>query len=132
MKRKLLVITGTPGVGKSTLAKKIAKYLHFNRLDLHRYYKKLAIGYNYKKRCYDLDFKKLITFIENKKRKSPQGLILDSHLAHLLPRKTIDLCLVLVCCFWGWGRCCFRKYLLKKCRCSTDSAMLIMIQRIRA
>ena len=106
---KLVVITGTPGVGKSTLAKQLSKKLGFYRLDLSKYYKQISAGYNRRKKCYDIDlpkFEKLVggkikELIEGQKKekrqKSQKGLIIDSHIAHLLPRKWVDLCVVLTC-----------------------------------
>ncbi len=97
MKPKLIIITGTPGTGKSTLAKKLAGKLGFDRLDLHHYYRQLSVGYNRQKQCHDVDVKKLEKLLREKLAASKKGLIIDSHLAHLLPRKLVTLCLVLTC-----------------------------------
>ena len=97
MNKKLLILTGTPGTGKSTLAKKLAGKLGFDRLDLHHYYRQLSVGYNRQKQCYDIDVKKLEKLVREKLSSSKKGLILDSHLAHLLPKKLVTLCLVLTC-----------------------------------
>jgi len=59
---KVIIITGTPGAGKSTLAKKLAQELKFQRVDLHKYYKVISTGYNKKKQSYDIDIKKLRIF----------------------------------------------------------------------
>lgn len=91
---KLLIITGTPCVGKSTLATYLAKQLKAKRLDLHQHYKELSFGYNHKKQCYDINLTKLQPFIAKKKQEHPL-LIFDSHLSHLLPKELVNLCLVL-------------------------------------
>ena len=58
-KKPLICITGSPGVGKSTLAKFLTKRLGFDRLDLHHYYKRISSGYNRSKQSYDIDYKTL-------------------------------------------------------------------------
>lgn len=96
-KPKLIVITGTPGVGKSTTAKILVQKLSFARLDLHRYYSTISIKYNQKKHCYDIDNQKFKKLVEKKFNTVKNGLIVDSHIAHHLPRKLVDLCIVLIC-----------------------------------
>jgi len=100
--KKTIIITGTPGTGKTTLAKSLAKKLSFVRLDLHDHYKEISSGYNRSKQCYDVDLKKLEKLVKEKKKEitkneEKKGLIIDSHISHLLPKKLIDLCIVLVC-----------------------------------
>ncbi len=92
----LIIITGAPGTGKSTLAKILAQKLGYHRVNLHRYYKQLSISYNSKKQCYDIDFTKFKSFVQQQTKKHPQ-LILDSHISHLLPKRMVDLCIVLTC-----------------------------------
>lgn len=98
---KVIVISGTPGTGKSTLAKLLAKNLDYQRLDLHHYYKNIASRYNRSKQCYDIDIKKLGKLVSDLKKKGEKkgikGLVIDSHISHLLPKKLVDLCVVLTC-----------------------------------
>ncbi len=97
MKPKLLIITGTPATGKSTLAIALAKKLQFERVDLHHYYKTISSSYNKKKQAYDIDKKKFIALVKKKLSRTKTGLIVDSHISHLLPPKLVDLCIVLTC-----------------------------------
>ncbi|MDP3734236.1 MAG: AAA family ATPase [Nanoarchaeota archaeon] len=97
MVKKVIVITGTPGVGKSTLAKIVASRLKLERLDLSQYYNKISTRYNRKKHCYDVDRTKFIALVKSKLKESEKGLIIDSHIAHLLPKRMVDLCIVLIC-----------------------------------
>ena len=90
-----IVITGTPGVGKSRLAVALGKK-GFWRLDIHHHYKDLSTTYNRSKQCYDLDMKKVEKLVREKSKEHPK-MVVDSHVAHLLPKKEIDLCVVLIC-----------------------------------
>ena len=92
---KVIVITGTPGVGKTRLAKWLAKKLSYLRLDLHDYYEQISTGFDKKKDCYDIDLKRLEKLVKEKRKDS--NLIIDSHVAHLLPKKIVDVCIVLTC-----------------------------------
>lgn len=97
MANKLIIITGTPGAGKSTLAKKLVKALgkDWRRLDLHGHYRELASGYDKQGKCYEIPLKKLEKLV--RKLKKEDNLIFDSHIAHLLPKKLVSLCIILTC-----------------------------------
>ncbi len=93
----LIAITGSPGVGKSALAKFLARKLGFDRLDLHHYYQRISTGYNRSKHSYDINYTKFEKLVKEKLKESKKGLIIDSHLSHLLPKKLVDICIVLIC-----------------------------------
>ena len=97
MSKVLIVITGSPGVGKSTLANFLVTKLGFDRLDLHHYYKRISTGYDRSKQSYDVDYKKFEKLVKEKLKDSQKGLIIDSHISHLLPKRLVDVCIVLVC-----------------------------------
>ena len=96
---KIIVITGTPGTGKSTLAKKIKGKL----IDVTKIVKenKLCNEYDKKKQCYVMDVdilnKLLIEIIEKEKKRGTKKLIMDSHLSHYLPKKYVNLCIITKC-----------------------------------
>ncbi|MBI4151557.1 AAA family ATPase [Candidatus Woesearchaeota archaeon] len=92
---KIVVITGTPGVGKSRTAQFLQKKYGWRRLDLHQYYKELSEGYNRKKKCYNLNLQKVTTLVHRKSKENDTPLVIDSHIAHHLSPKIVDLCVVL-------------------------------------
>ncbi|MBI2102970.1 AAA family ATPase [Candidatus Woesearchaeota archaeon] len=92
---KVIVITGTPGVGKSTLARFLRKKYGWRRLDLHKYYPEVSTGYDHKKKCYILNFSKVKKLVLQKRDEDTTPLVIDSHVAHHLPPKIVDLCVVL-------------------------------------
>ncbi|HLC82041.1 MAG TPA: AAA family ATPase [Candidatus Nanoarchaeia archaeon] len=96
---KVIAITGTPGTGKSSLAKRLLKKLKpkgkLKRLDLHGYYKTISAGYDHKKQSYVVDLNKFKALIKDKAKLNE--IIIDSHLSHLLPKAKVKLCIVLVC-----------------------------------
>jgi len=101
---KVICVSGTPGTGKTTLSKKLAKRLNFYYLDVNKLIVKnrLYEGYDKKRRTKIVDIailnKFLIKEIKNfQKQNKKNGVIIDSHLSHYLPRKYVDLCIVAKC-----------------------------------
>ncbi|MBI2124971.1 AAA family ATPase [Candidatus Woesearchaeota archaeon] len=97
MSKVVISISGSPGVGKSTLAKSLAKKLQLDRLDLHHYYKQISTGYNRSKQSYDINYTQFERLVKEKLDQSKKGLIIDSHISHLLPKKLVNVCIVLTC-----------------------------------
>jgi len=110
---KVICISGSVGTGKTTLAKRLAKKLNYRYVDVNKIIKEqnLRERYDRKRRCYVVDVKKLnkslIRIINNHKKsiknksiikkdlkKMKEGIIIDSHLSHYLPKKYVDLCIV--------------------------------------
>lgn len=103
-KFKTIIITGTPGTGKTMIAKKLSKIVGFNVINVNDIIKKnkLSEGYDKKRKCIIVDVKKLnkalIKIINNcKKNCCCSGLIIESHLSHNLPKAYADFCIVTKC-----------------------------------
>ena len=96
---KVMIVTGTPGTGKTTIAKRMAKKYKAEYIDVNVVIKehKLRESYDKKRKSYVVDIKKLnkvlVKLIVNA-RKSKKSLVIDSHLSHYLPAKHVDVCYV--------------------------------------
>ena len=100
---KVIVVTGTPGTGKTTVSLRLAKKLGYRHIDVTKVIskEKLSSGYDQKRRCKIIDVKKLCRIltriIKDAKKEKENGLVIDSHLAHELPASVVDLCIVTKC-----------------------------------
>jgi len=93
-----IIVTGSVGTGKTTLAKKLAKDLNHKYIDVNKIISenKLDEGYDEERKCKIIDTKKLnkVLIVMIKKEKN---LVIDSHLSHYLPGKYVDKCIVTKC-----------------------------------
>jgi len=100
---KLVIITGTPGCGKSTLTKKISErmdsiYISINKL-VHS--KRFIKDYDKKRDTYIADHDKLIPYlidlIEKVKDSKDNYFFIEGHFADIIPNRFIDLVIILRC-----------------------------------
>ena len=101
-----LLVTGTPGTGKTTLAKKLSLLLNYAYFDVNSFAKTAHIygSYDKKRQTYVVDEAKLARELIKVREKAlkasktaKNGVIFDSHLSHFLPKKYANLCLVARC-----------------------------------
>ena len=85
-----IVVSGTPGTGKTKFSKKLAKELKFNYLDIKNFSRKNKIYDKIEKNCLVIDEKKLVK--ELKKLKG--DYVIDGHLSHYLKA---DYCVICKC-----------------------------------
>ena len=103
MRRKLIIcVTGTPGCGKTTYAKKISKKKNLRYVPVHDILKKEKIyeHYDRKYHSYVVDvgkLNKILIGLVKAARELGEGLVIDSHLSHYLPKRYVDECVVLKC-----------------------------------
>lgn len=95
----VIAISGTPGTGKTYLARKLAKQLDFKYIDVKRLIKKhdIAEHFDNKRKCLVVNEKKITSLLKKKIKDSKDNLILDSHLSHYLESKLVDFCIITKC-----------------------------------
>ena len=86
-----IVITGTPGTGKTEVAKKLSKLLGLKLLDTRPVLEKAKIGYDEKRKTDIIDERKFGALLDEIKG----DFIAEGHLTHFA--KKVDLCVVLTC-----------------------------------
>jgi adenylate kinase len=95
----ILVVTGSVGSGKSTIARALADKLKLKYLDVNLLIEQNNLRGKYldKFDSYEVDVKKLNLFLVKLIKKSKFNLIIDSHLGHYLNPKYVDYCIVCKC-----------------------------------
>ncbi|CAI6333341.1 unnamed protein product [Periconia digitata] len=101
MTRKLpnIVVTGTPGVGKTTHAEQIAQNLGFKHVSINQIVKDEGFheGKDEELGSWIVDEDKLLDYLEATSLSETGGYVLDFHACELFPERWIDLVLVLRC-----------------------------------
>jgi len=91
---KVIAVTGVPGTGKTMLSKKLTEKLGFYYLDVNKLISKrnLSEGYDKKRKSIIVDMDKLIRILIAtvliSEMHNLKGIVIDSHLAHFLPKKS--------------------------------------------
>ncbi|KAF2868382.1 AAA domain-containing protein [Massariosphaeria phaeospora] len=98
-KQPNIVVTGTPGVGKTTHAEQIAQSTGFKHLSVNQIVKDEGFheGRDEETGSWIVDEDKLLDHLESLPLHSTGGYILDWHACDLFPERWIDLVLVLRC-----------------------------------
>ncbi|MFX1382110.1 MAG: adenylate kinase family protein [Promethearchaeota archaeon] len=100
---KIVIISGTPGTGKTSVSKKITEKINARMISLNELAisKNLIISYDQKRDTNIIDAKKIIDQVEILIQKHSQGnievLIIESHFSDIIPNDLIDYPIVLRC-----------------------------------
>lgn len=96
---KVIIVTGTPGTGKTTVAMRLAKKMEYEYVDVNKVISrdKLSEGYDRKMKCKIIDEKKLSKALLRMIKGADNGLVIDSHMSHHLPASSVDICVVTKC-----------------------------------
>ncbi|MFO8019323.1 MAG: adenylate kinase family protein [Promethearchaeia archaeon] len=101
---KKLIISGSPGTGKTTISKYISDILkntHLLSLNDIVIKKKFTLSYDKDRDTHVADFEKLLPYvnkkIKNLEKRSFKYLIIEGHFADIIPSKFIDYIFILRC-----------------------------------
>ena len=94
----IIAVTGTPCTGKSTLSKRLARALGFERIDLNEFIR-LKGWHEGRDAARDTLIVNENTLGGRVKSVLERGkdYVLDSHLSHFLPPRMVSLCIVCTC-----------------------------------
>jgi adenylate kinase len=94
----VIIISGTPATGKTTLAKHLCLRYGFVRLDVSRLVKRISEGYDKKRKCEIVDTTRFVQGVLRMIAKAKaKNQVIDSHLSHYLPPESVELCIITKC-----------------------------------
>jgi len=100
---KNIIISGTPGCGKTSITKELseligAKFISLNELAVSN---EFSFDFDKVRKTFIVDFEIFLPYILNKikkiKKDNPQYLIIESHFSDVIPNKFIDWAFILRC-----------------------------------
>lgn len=96
---KAIIVTGTPGTGKTTLAKELSLLLHAKHVNVALLVKSegLSEGYDKERDTAVVSPKRLNKALIRLIKGSKRQLVIDSHMVHYLPKKYAEVCIVMKC-----------------------------------
>lgn len=94
----VIIITGTPGTGKSTLAKKMAEEEDRSFTNITGLLKQRGLDgeWDEQRQCFLVDVEKLTEILIDIAQTDPDTII-DGHLSHYLPPQHVERCIVTKC-----------------------------------
>lgn len=100
---KVIVITGTPGCGKTTISKKLSKKINAKCISLNDLgsSEDFIEGYDEERDTYITNTEKLTTHLKEllnrAKKEETRELIIEGHFADIVPSEYIDIVIILRC-----------------------------------
>ncbi|RMF05425.1 NUDIX domain-containing protein [Candidatus Woesearchaeota archaeon] len=95
-KQPVICVSGTPGTGKTTLAKTLSERLNLAYLGISETVRrhKLYDSFDGKYGSYIVSVPRLKRFIRSELEKKPFGWVIDGHMSHFLPKSLVDVCII--------------------------------------
>ncbi len=100
---KIIVISGTPGTGKTSVSKKISEIIETSLISLNELAisEKFTLKYDEKRKTHVIDIDKIIPYIieqiNNLKKENVEYLIIEGHFADIIPDDLINFAIILRC-----------------------------------
>jgi adenylate kinase len=100
---KKIILTGTPGTGKTSVSIELGRRLHCEVLSINQIVlqKKFFCSFDEKRETYIVKPKKLIKYLEDKvvnfKKNNHKFLVIEGHYSDILPKELIDIIFILRC-----------------------------------
>lgn len=100
---KNIIISGTPGCGKTSVAKELSNLINSKIISLNELAisDKFSFEYDQERKTYIVDFEVFLPYILKKieeiKQDNPLFLIIESHFSDIIPEKFIDYVFILRC-----------------------------------
>ena len=97
--KKIIIVTGTPGTGKTTLSKELSLVLGYKYVDINKVIEAhdLSEGYDKERECDIVDTGKLVIQLEKMIKHTTSNMVIDGHMSHFLHSKYVDLCIITKC-----------------------------------
>ncbi|TFG00490.1 MAG: AAA family ATPase [Promethearchaeota archaeon] len=100
---KIIIISGTPGCGKTSVSKKISEKIKAEIISLNELTvsENFTLKYDKKRETHVVDLSKLIPYVENLielyNKGNTEFLIIEGHFSDAIPEKYIDYVIILRC-----------------------------------
>ncbi|MFX0097927.1 MAG: adenylate kinase family protein [Candidatus Hodarchaeota archaeon] len=97
MSKKAVVILGSPGTGKTTLAKNLAKHFSVELIDISRIAEETGfiLGVDRKRDTKIANTDRLVSYLLQRIEDSQRGIIVEGHYADIIPSKDVLAAIVL-------------------------------------
>jgi adenylate kinase len=94
-----VVVTGTPGTGKTIISKKLARELHAGYVSLTNFVKteELSIGFDSKRQTRIIDLRRTRTRLNDLLAETSGTTIIDTHIPDAIPKQMVSSVIVLRC-----------------------------------
>ncbi|MBD3312484.1 AAA family ATPase [archaeon] len=91
--RKLILVSGTPGTGKTRVAKGIAEHYDYKYVHIGEHEEYVTAQIDIK----IIDVEQMIKWLKTQQKRDSKTLVVDSHLSHYFPAELTRICIITRC-----------------------------------